>query len=229
MATIESRDVQNVSTPGEVEKSAEFITGGSLIEALAGVGAVVLAIVGLAGIWPAPLLSIATIVVGVALLFQGGAVAARYSRVVEEVPTRTDYAEAEVGGGISMELLGGVAGIVLGILALIDIVPATLVAIAAIVLGMALLLSSGVTAQLSWLSIDHRGLHQMVRRVAREAVQAAAAVQVLTGIAAAVLGILALINVHSLTLSLVAVLCLGAAVLLTGGAVSGRMFTLLRR
>jgi hypothetical protein len=159
----------------EEERSAEVVAGGSMVEAIAGVAAVVLAILGLAGLLPVYLLAIAAIAVGVALLFEGGAIAVRYSRLLTET-VGSRLSSAELDGGMGVEVLGGIAGIVLGILALLGLVPLTLTAVAAIVFGGTLLLSSGTAARLNCLVIDGHGLPDTTRRVAREAVFAAASV-----------------------------------------------------
>src|SRR5262245_58623971 len=52
----------------EREKSAKVVAGGSIVEALCGAATVVLAIIGLAGSMPGFLMSVATIVFGVALI-----------------------------------------------------------------------------------------------------------------------------------------------------------------
>ncbi len=212
----------------EEEKSAEVVAGGSLTEAVAGVAAVVLAILGLAGLFPVYMLAVATIAVGVALLFEGGAIAARYSRLLYET-AGARFPTAELGGGMGVEILGGIAGIVLGILALLGLVSLTLASVAAIVFGATLLLSSGTTTRLNCLVIDGYGWADTTRRVAREAVLAAAGVQVLVGLAGGILGLLSLLGLYSLDLALVAMLCLGASVLLTGAALSTRMLSILRR
>ena len=49
--------------------------GNSFAEAVSGIGAITLAIIGLAHVASGALLSIATIIVGLALLFEGGAIA----------------------------------------------------------------------------------------------------------------------------------------------------------
>jgi hypothetical protein len=212
----------------EEEKSAEVVAGGSTVEAIAGVVAVVLAILGLAGLLPVYMLDIATIAVGVALLFEGGAIAMRYSRLLSET-AGSRMSSTEMGGGMSVEILGGIAGIALGILALLGLVSLTLTAVAAIVFGATLLLSSGTTTRLNCLMIDGHGWSDTTRHMAREAVLSAASVQVLVGLAGGVLGLLALLGIHPLTLTLVAMLCVGGSVLLSGAAVSGKMLSILRR
>lgn len=208
-------------TREEREKTAEAVFGGTTAEAIVGLGAVVLAIIGLANMWPGYMASIATIAVGAALLFSGGAIAARYSHLAEEVGAKG------IGGGLSGEILGGAAGIALGILALIGIMPATLTPVAVIVLGATLLIGSAATARLRYLSSLR--MSERARNVTREAVEAASGTEVLVGIGAVVLGILALLGYMPRTLVLVGLLALGAAVLFSGSAVSSRMAAIFRR
>jgi uncharacterized membrane protein HdeD (DUF308 family) len=76
---------------------------------------------------------------------------------------------------------------------------------------------------LNVLKIETSGRHDVAKQVARDALTAATGTDVLVGLATIVLGILALTPE---TLILVAMLALGAAVLLTGGAVIGRMLSI---
>lgn len=212
------------------EKTEEVLAGGSLVEAIGGVAAVVLAIVGLGsltqGLFPVYMGSIAAIALGVALVFEGGAIMARYQRLWVESGGE-HRTTTELGGGMTVEVLGGLAGAVLGILALLGLLPVTLIAVAAVVFGCTLLLGSGATSRLNHLWLSHHGYHPTAQRISREAVLAASGAQVLVGLAGAVLGILALIGIYPLTLSLVALLCMGGSVLLSGAAVGGRMMAFL--
>jgi hypothetical protein len=230
MATVDTRNFRTPTTQEEREerRTAEVVSGGSMVEAVCGLGGVVLAIVGLAGLLPMYLLAIASIAVGVAFLCEGGAIAARWSNLLR-MEGGTTSEETELGSGVGVEVLGGIAGIVLGILALLQLVPLTLMAVAAIVFGATLLISSATTMQLNSLHIEGFSWPDRARRVAREALKAAAGMQVLAGLACGVLGIIALVGTYPLTLPLVAMLCAGAAVLLSGAAVSTRMLSLLRR
>jgi hypothetical protein len=217
------RDVEgtNVYETEEREKTAQVIFGGSTAEAVVGAAAVVLAILGLANIWPGYMASIATIAVGAALLFEGGAIASRYSYLVKRTGA------TEVGGGVSAEILGGAAGIALGILALMGIMPATLMPIAIIVFGGALLVGSAATSRLNALSTWR--MSDRARDVTREAIEMASGTEVLIGIGAVVLGILALLGMAPRTLVLIALLALGATVLFSGSAISSRMLNIFRR
>lgn len=209
-------------------RSTTMVKAGSLAEGIAGIGAVVLTIIALAGIDPGLLLPIATIVVGAALLFEGGAITARFSSLLSAATSgRADV--RDLGLGMTTEFLSGIVGVILGILALIGIAPLILVPVAAIVFGGGLILGTGVTARLNtqWVSANED--REMVREVTNEAMYAAAGVQFLIGLAAVVLGLLALIGMNPLVLSLVAILTIGFADLLTGTATVSRVTSVFRR
>jgi hypothetical protein len=219
------------TTEREERRSAEVELGGSMAEAIAGVAGVVLAILTLVGVFPSYLAAIAAIAIGAGLLFEGAAIAARYNTLLWETG-ETRRTEDELGGGMTAELFGGIAGVVLGILALLHLVPMVLLPVTAIVFGGALLIGCGATARLNRLVIERAGtmFRGMSRRLAGEAVSAAAGAQVLVGLGAVVLGILGLVpDFPTLTLSAVAFLCVGASILLSGAALSGKFLNLLNR
>src|ERR1051326_1630823 len=88
------------------DSMAKTVATGSGAEAVAGGGALVLAILGLAGLLPMVLASIAIIAAGAAFLFQGAAVAARHRLLTLEA----GGGEAEIEIGVSAEIIGGLAG-----------------------------------------------------------------------------------------------------------------------
>jgi hypothetical protein len=206
-------------------KTAQAIAGGSVTEAVAGLAAAALAILGLAGVLPGYLAAIATIAVGVALLAQGGAAAAKWSKILAESPGQEWDARGEVGSGMTGEILGGAAGLVLGILALIGVAPQILIPAALLAFGGAMLVGTGTVVDLG----ANRGAASRLERSTRDVTVVASGTQMLIGIAAIVLGILALIGVDPLTLSLVGLLAAGASILFSGSVVSSRVLGLLRR
>ena len=213
------------TTHDELARSFETVAGGSAVEAAGGLAVAILAILGLAGVFPVYLEAIATIALGVALFSEGGAVAARYRRVLAEVAgSRFDV--AELGGGITAELLAGGAGAVLGILALLGVLPHVLIASAVIVFGAGLMFGSGAMARVNAFATTAAS-DEHTARVAREAVRAAAGAQVLIGISSVVLGVLSLVGIAPMIMGLVALLALGASVLLSGSAITGRMLSAL--
>ena len=177
------------------ETSLKWVAGGSAVEAIGALATMALAIVGLAGILSSAVAAIATIILGAAILTQGGAFAAGNLSAGER-----QFRES----GNSASFLGGLAGIVLGILALLGVAAPTLLAVAVIVFGGTFFLGSG-----SWAMNKAQG------SVAESGVSGG---EIMVGLAAIVLGILAVVGLSQLTLVLVALLCLGASGLFGGSA-----------
>jgi hypothetical protein len=218
----------------EQERHAiEEVGGGSIVESIGGIGALVLSILGLIGFIPISMASVAAIAAGGALLIGGGTLASQYTRIFSGARPRLSH--SLIGGGMAMESLAGFAGIVLGILSLLGIHSLVLLAAAVIVLGCALLLASGAISRLTMLPMrepfgtvehareaEHERYHE--RYMARDALYAASGSEALIGAGAIVLGILSLSGIAPLALILVALLAIGASILLAGSSVAGRMF-----
>jgi hypothetical protein len=184
--------------------SGQGASGSSgIVEGLAGLAVAILAILGLADTLPKTLASIATVVAGVALAALGAAVVASFSTMT-----------SASGGGVGIEMLGGIVAVILGILALMDVAPWTLLSVAVVVIGASLLLGSRIGTETS--------------AAAGAALLATNSAQALVGVAGIALGILALVNIQAEILVLVALLAFGGAVLLSSAAVTGRMLTLIR-
>ena len=200
-------------------KTVRIFAGGSSIETLGGLAAAVLAVIGVAGYNPIVMLGTACIATGVALLAHGGSIAARWRQVLERLEG-DQYDRSELIGGIGTEVFGGAVGLVLGIVALAHVRPLVLLPVAAIVFGGSLLLGGAAQPELEELVPEYDARY---RRYTRDAIQASGGVMVMVGIAAAVLGILALLAVGPIiTLTLVGMLCIGAALLMAGGALTAR-------
>ena len=198
------------------------------MEAIGGIAAVVLAVIGLAGALPPDnMAAISTILIGASLLFEGGTMAASYRQLLNNLEG-SGAGSADVGGAVTVEFLAGAAGIVLGILALLGISATVLISASVIAFGAAFLLSSSSTASLStlWASSVYR--REEARMVAREAASAGVGGQVLAGLAAIVLGILALLGINPPILNLVALLSLGVFVVLNGTALGSRSMSAAR-
>lgn len=218
--------VESTSYRHAEHEAVEVVAGGSLAETIGGAGAVVLAILALAGILPGYLAAVATIGVGAALLFEGASIATEFQTLRHDVATNRTEA-SELGGGMTAETLAGLAGVALGILSLLGIAPTTLMAVALIVSGGGLLLGSAATNRLNGLRI--RGaVSDTARTVAQASVETASGAQVLVGAGGVVLGILALVGLAPATLIAVGMLSLGASVLFSGSAVGGKMLAILQ-
>jgi hypothetical protein len=205
----------------EDHATAKTVATGASAEAVAGAGALVLAILGLAGVYPAILMSIGAIAAGAAFLFQGAAAAARHTMLLRESGTEHP---AMMETGLSAEIVGGLASVVLGILALIGIASMTLLSISAIVFGATLLFGSPAVYTIGKANV---GSETTAGYVMRESAAGAAGAQALVGIGAITLGILALVGFVPQTLVLVSVLAVGASALLSGGAITGKMVSML--
>ncbi|HEV2394699.1 MAG TPA: hypothetical protein VG146_20295 [Verrucomicrobiae bacterium] len=185
------------------ESAFKLAAGGSLVEAIGALATIALAIVGLAGVFSPTMAAIATIVIGASILIEGGSFGAVTTRESASVTERTEWS-----GGMSAGFLGGLTGIVLGILALLGVAQMTLLSVAILTFGASFFLGS-----MSFMSV----------------MPATVGGQVLVGLAALVLGILAVIGLDPLTLVLVGLLALGAASLFSGAAFGAKSLSWVQR
>lgn len=194
------------------------LAGGSSLETLGGLAAVILAILGFSRA-PVIMGACATIAIGIALLALGASIMARWRHALQRTKgTRLD--RRELAEGVSTEVFGGVVGIVLGVLALTGVVPTVLLPVAAIVFGGSLLLGGTLQPDLVYLSPERNPKYA---RLTYSAIQASGGIMVLVGVASAVLGILALVEVGPpLGLALVAMLSIGFALVLAGSSLTVR-------
>jgi hypothetical protein len=206
--------------------SGEAATYGGFVDALGGIAAIVLAIIGLSGVHPEVLVSIATIVFGAALLIQGGTMLSEFA--MDMTPEGNS---AVGGGGLIALFLVGVAGIVLGVLALLGVHADILTSVAVIAFGGALALSSSAVWQLLTsrsVAMQFQSRTPMLRLIASEVAAGSAVMQAMGGLAVIVLGILAVSGTLAVPLTLIGILVSGAAILLTGGTLSGTMVGFMR-
>lgn len=204
-------------SPDERRRTRRVIAGGSIGEAVCGAAVVIMTILGLGGVGMPGMAFAATILLGAALILQSGAFVARYDELTAEL--RGEDEQSEISGGVSAELIAGIAGVILGLLAVVGVAPGVLIPVAVIVFGGALLLGGGMTRRIAEIAGDARDRRS---RSLRQAAEASAGAELLIGLAAIVLGILALFDIAVRVLSLVALLGLGVAVLVAGGALGGQ-------
>ena len=157
---------------------------------------------------------------GAALLIEGTSIATDYAHVVSAVPGLSLQFGA---GGLASVFLAGITGIILGVLALLGIAASALTSVAVIVFGSALLLSSSAALNLHTLKVRLSGETAMA-----DMMSGTAGAQALVGIAAVVLGILAVAGTDAQPLALVALLALGAGMLTTGNGMSNAMVSMFR-
>ncbi len=198
-------------------RSSGGMVGAGLMDAAGGVATVVLAICGLTGIHPPILASVAVVVLGAELIARGAMIASALSTA----STMDIESIGDSSGGVAALFLAGLGGVTLGVLALLGLAQTVLTAVAAIGFGVALILGSGGTVLRSESSS------------ASESSPVTGGAPVIAGLASIVLGILALVQMGksgaSLSLILVALLVLGAAVVISGGGMNLMMQSMTRR
>jgi hypothetical protein len=204
-------------------------TTGSLVEVAGGLAIIVLSIIGLARIGNVGALpAISAIILGAALIAEGGTIATEFSRLMgTSIGTA---GAAEFSGGMTTEIMIGAVVLVLGVLSVLGVSPATLVPSAVIVSGALLLISAANVHRMNNVKIEALETAGMGRLLLQSAVSTAAGCQVLAGIAAVVLGILALSSAASAALfTVVGLLVLGAAVTMSGGTLTGSFIKMIAR
>jgi len=208
---------------GERKSTTTAEGAGSAVEAAAGIAIAILAIIGLSRGESGSLTSIATIILGAAMFVFGATMASEYGKLVDTVGEAAVGA-SEFGAGMSVEIMTGGTAIVLGILGLIGVSRGVLVPAAVITVGVGLMLSAGSFQRLNNLRMQVSGLADVAQSLSRAAVSSALTSQVLAGLAAVVLGILALtIPGSAASLVQVGLIVLGVALALSGTALTGRM------
>jgi hypothetical protein len=217
-------------TVGERRQVARAVATGTTTEALAGAAAIALAILALAGILPVYLAAIATIAAGAALLIEGLSLSGAFAKITYEGGP-AEHIPGGIGGGLGVYTVGGAAGVALGILALLEVEPLVMLPVAALVMGASILLGGSARAELNLSELDVHLAEPRARRAMEQSVKGTTSLMLLCGIAAAVLGIVALLDAGAtaLTLSGVAMLVIGTATLFGGSALAGRMLTAARR
>ncbi len=194
----------------------------SLGESSGGIALIVLAILALAKVDPMLLNAIAVIVAGIALLIEDRSIRTRYADALSYAAARSPEA-ATAPDGVSAGTLAGISGIVLGILAILDIAAAVLLAVAIIVFGAAVLFDFAAGAQTTMLrTMDREGSEQSARTV-----HAAAPVwnsSILIAVALITLGILALAGLTSSILITVGLLGLGTYLFLQNAVFAESLF-----
>ncbi|HSN25384.1 MAG TPA: hypothetical protein VLT45_03840 [Kofleriaceae bacterium] len=209
----EHPDAERLLAPDR--RTVVVVESGASVEVIAGLGAVAVAVIGIDGYRPLVMAAVATLLLGIALITQGGAIASRWRAMLRRLDG-TRYDRNELIGGIGTEVFGGLVGVVIAIVALAGVVPRVMIPVAAIVYGAALLLGGAAQPELASLGGRHGDRAQ--------AVEASGGIMVIVGIAAAVLGILALLDVGpAVVLALIALLCVGGALTFAGGALAARL------
>lgn len=203
--------------------TSRVLAGGSSLEMFGGLTAFVVALIGFAFL-PFQMAGVATIAIGVALFAQGTAIASRWREALRRIEGTRDaprIERQEIASGVSTEVFAGIVGVVLGIVALAGVRPLVVLPASLIVFGGALLLGGAAQPDLVYLAPER---NPRAARITYNAIQASGGIMVLAGVAAAVIGILALLEVGPvLMLTLVGQLAIAGALVFAGGALTARL------
>jgi hypothetical protein len=191
--------------------TAMVMASGSSFELFSALIALVMAVLAIAGYFPIYLAAVATVAIGFALLAQGGTVAARWRKAA-----RLAGSEHSEAMSATTEMLGGAIAVILGLLALVDVSPMTLLPAASLVLGISVLL--GGPAQPDLVDAAPTAAPRAGQRT-RSAVRSSGGFMVIGGLLAIVLGVLAATGLAPvLPLTLIALVCVAAALSVAGGS-----------
>jgi hypothetical protein len=204
-----------------LENFAKVFAGTSFTEAAIAGGAVVLTILGIVGVFRESMLTIATIVIGASLLVEGLGLVSRLSQLRELAARRSE--SLMIANGMSVEATAGIAGIALGILALLGVVPMVLTSVAVIVYGGALVFGGGTEMEIENV-LSRFDQSEVGGKVLRSSVFATSGSNLLAGIGAATLGIVALSGVQPMVLlALIGELAVAASLALSGTALGAQL------
>jgi hypothetical protein len=208
----------------EVKKTEEVVAGSSTLVSLAGIAAIVLVILSYIGVLRFAMAAVATIVIGGGLLAQGLALSRRHKEIRSELAAAGNAKAADgIGSGATVEIVAGIIGVVLGIIALAGGSPRAMMAISLIAFGFALIMVGPLANRLDELNAVSSRAEGVPLDGSHKTVRTTSGMDVLVGIAAVILGILALIGLATnIAVLLVGLLITGIALAVSGGVMTRR-------
>lgn len=219
---------QGRSPSSERKRTEEVVAGSSSLVTLAGLIAIVLVILAFFGVARSTMAALTTIVLGIGLLSQGMALSKRRNELRADLLAAGETKAAEsVGTGMTVEIIAGTIGIILGVIALFSGAVHSLVSLSVIAFGVALITGGPLTTRLDDVNIAHAREEGVPLESSRKVVRTASGIEVLLGIVAVVLGILALIAFSpGMTVPLIGLVLVGAAVAFSQGILAKRSASL---
>jgi hypothetical protein len=203
----------------KAHRTRKVIARGSMLETFGSLVALVATIVGFASA-PFQMTGIAVVAIGSALFAQGIAIVSRWTDAMHKIEG-TRARRQDVVGGVSTEVFAGLAGVVLGVIGFAGVHPLVVYPAAVTMFGGALLLGGAAQPDLVYLAPDK---NPKFARLTYDAIQTSGGIMVLVGVAAAVLGVLALLEVGPiLTLCLVGLLAIASALVFASGVLTARL------
>lgn len=218
-------ETERTALAAEHEAGEMTLAVGAMPAALA---LVILGILALAKIAPLTLVSIAVIVAGVLLVIDSAALTQQIAAALTAKAGHNLNAAA-LPNGLNAGVLGGMTGIVLGILAILGVAPQTLIAVAAIVFGAAVLFDFTARAQAHALRMTTSETPEQSAKLAMATASSTNTSALFAGVGLITLGILALAGIAGEVLIAIAFLGLGAYFLLAEASEAGRLLGIVGR
>jgi hypothetical protein len=193
-----------------------LVVSGATKASMWGLGAVVLGIIGLLGFVPATMAFTATLLLGLGFLTLGYTGWLSHAHVHSRgVGSR--WSSRALWNGVLLAWLAGFVGVVLGIAGLVSSTAFSLLGVMAVVFGVTLLASIGLTQPASYWEHAAAGEHRtfFLRR------DLVFGLELFVGVGTIVLGILGLLGYASLTLGLVSMLAVGVTSMFVATALCG--------
>ncbi len=207
--------------------SMSLVATEATIGSIWGLGAVVLAILGLSGVAVSYLMPITGIVLGAAFLMLG-IIGIAWARMFRFSERETFGNRVVFSSGNAATLFAGLAAVILGILGLVYSAGASFSSVIVIVLGASLFWHGGLMLCLRRFFYRHAEERPPVRILTRNALFVAPIRDFVIGFGSVVLGILALLNILPVVLAFVALLAMGAAATLATSTVCGTTLAILK-
>jgi len=216
------------SPSSERKRIEEVVAGSSSMVTLAGLIAIVLVILAFFGVLRNAMAAVATIVLAVGMLAQGMTLSKRRDALRANLLAAGETKAAEsVGTGMTVEIIAGSIGILLGVIALFGGAVHSLVSLCVIAFGVALIAGGPLTTRLDDVNVANARVEGVPLDSSRKVVRAASGIEVLLGIVAVVIGILSLIAfTRNLTWPLIGLLLVGASLAFSQGIVAKRSASL---
>ncbi len=203
-----------VTPPVTEDKRAAAAAGGSMTEAIIAAVAVVLTVLGIIGIDPITLVSIAIMGLGAVFVLESASLMRPVRDILRGMGEDTRRREGLTIGGMGVQALLGILAIVLGFLTLVGLT-FTLDIVALLVLGVAAILAAPTIGMINWsvARMHHATLTAATTGGARPITVATSSIRTIVGIAAIVLAILSLADIAPLLLTEIGVLVMGGLLL----------------
>jgi len=206
--------------------SAEHEEIGLMVATMpAALALVVLGILALARIDPAMLIAIGVIVAGIMVASDSAAISHKIGAALTAREAHHINA-SEMPAGLGAGVLGGITGVVLGILAILGVASETLIAVSVIVYGASVMLDFAARAQLQALRMTQADTPEHSARLALATASSTRTAAAFTAVGLIALGIIALAGLAGTVLTAIALLGLGAYILLEEGSVAGHLMNL---